>query len=263
MEKYSKDSLEKLLVLIDEICKDEGNSWFKENLNLKFSKSGNYQNPEIILKLNSIEKYLKIDGVEIIDYSEIENKNVRNQLIRDCVEMSKYRLGKINDTINFDEYCRYAHMQAEELLNYYYLSQFETINKIADFVKQYGDYMPSTEPKNIYSIGHVFKLNAFTKANGLDYKLKYYLEFASKIRNEISHRNSIQIQDENKIMDTVYLKGINLNEFQNLTVMSKPEQTLYFKAKVINEKRKQDFKSIMIYLDYLKQAIILLMNSKV
>ena len=177
--------------------------------------------------------------------------------------MSKYRLGKINDTINFDEYCRYAHMQAEELLNYYYLSQFETINKIADFVKQYGDYMPTAEPKNIYSIGHIFKLNAFTKANGLDYKLKYYLEFASKIRNEISHRNSIQIQDENKIMDTVYLKGINLNEFQNLTVMSKSEQTLYFKAKVINEKRKQDFKSIMIYLDYLKQAIILLLNSKV
>ena len=64
-------------------------------------------------------------------------------------------------------------------------------------------------------------------------------------------------------MDTVYLKGINLNEFQNLTGMSKSEQTLYFKAKLINEKRKQDFKSIMIYLDYLKQAIVLLINSKV
>ena len=64
-------------------------------------------------------------------------------------------------------------------------------------------------------------------------------------------------------MDTIYMKGINLNEFQDLTVMSKPEQTLYFKAKVINEKRKKDFKSIMIYLDYLKQAIIILINSKV
>lgn len=259
MTKYSKESLEKLLVLIDDICKDEENLWFKEDLNNRYSQTTIHS--DIFTKLTSIEKYLKIDGIEIIDYSQIENETVRNQLFRDCIEMSKYRLGKINNTINFDEYCRYAHMQAEELLNYYYLTKFKTIKEITNFIVTNVDFKPSTEPKNIHSIGHIFKLIAFTKSNGLDNKLKYYLEFASKIRNELSHRNSLQQQDENKIMETVYLKSFNLVGFQDTSIMNISEQTLYFKAKLIHEKRKQDFESIMIYLDYLKQAIVLLVNA--
>ena len=99
MGKYNKESLEKLLILIDEICKSEENFWFKEALVKKTLISDTKS--DIVIKLRKIEKYLKIDGLEIIDYSEISNENVRRQLFRDSVEMSKYRLGKINDTINF------------------------------------------------------------------------------------------------------------------------------------------------------------------
>jgi hypothetical protein len=261
MLKYKKESLEKLLLLIYEICNVEDNLWFKQSLENTFSNSANSNTSDVVVKLNSIEKYLSIDGIEIINYSEIENEVVKNQLIRDCIEMSKFRLGKINNVINFDEYCRYAHMQAEELLNYYYQSKFKNIKEINDFIRTYGDYNPTSESKNIYTIGYSFKLNAFVKATGLDYKLKYYIDFVSKVRNEISHRNSFQIQDENKILDTIHLKGMNLNEFFDLKTYSKLEQNLYYKGKFINEKRKQDFKSIMIYLDYLKQAVILLLKN--
>jgi hypothetical protein len=260
MTTYKKESLEKLLLLIDKICSEEENLWFKQLLEDRFLNSIKTIDPEILIKLGSIEKYLNIDGLEIIDYSEIENVAVKNQLTRDCIEMSKYRLGKINNIINFEEYCRYAHMQAEELLNYYYQSNFKDTKAIVEFIRLNTNYDPSSDPKNIHTIGHTYKLNAFVKSTRLDYKLKYYIDFVSKIRNEISHRNSFQIQDENKIMDTVYLKGLNLEEFQDLNTLNKSEQVIYFKAKVINEKRKQDFNSIMIYLDFLKQAVILLLK---
>jgi hypothetical protein len=260
MSKYSKESLDKLLLLIEEISREDENLWFLEELKNKYSINYDLNNSEIKLKLNLIENYLKIDGIEIIDYSEIKNDAVKNQLTRDCIEMSKYRLGKINDTINFEEYCRYAHMQTEELLNYYYQTKYNSVEDIVEFIKHYGDYKPSSSPRNIHTIGHAFKLNAFTKSNGLDKKLKYYLDFASKIRNEISHRNSFQIDDENKIIDSIYLKGLKLEEYQDLKILSKSDLVLYFKAKVISEKRKQDFKSIMIYLDYLKQAVVILLK---
>ncbi|GAA4059617.1 hypothetical protein [Flavobacterium chungnamense] len=260
MAKYSKESLEKLLLLIDEICSQEENLWFRERLESKFSIKSNLNNPDIVNKLNAIQKYLMIDGVEVIDYSEIKNENVRNQLYRDCIEMSKYRLGKINNTINFDEYCRYAHMQAEELLNFFYITKHVDLSKVVEILKINADYTPSSLPKNIHSIPYSYKLNAFIKLNGLDYKLKYYLDFISKLRNEISHRNSLQINNEDSILATASLKKFNLEGYQELNEFEKHEQNIYFKAKFIHERRKQDFKSIMIYLDYLKQAIIILIK---
>jgi hypothetical protein len=151
-------------------------------------------------------------------------------------------------------------LQAEELLNYFYLSKFKEIDKISNFLKIFTDYLPKIQPNNIHSVSYNYKLSAFIKSNDLDYKLKYYLDFISKIRNEISHRNSFQINNEDSILSSASLKGFNLEGYQELINFEKHDQNLYFKAKFIYERRKQDFKSIMLHLDYLKQAVIILLK---
>jgi hypothetical protein len=123
----NKEDLDKLLLFISEIANEPNNEWFKAKLVTKIfekqvvelDKSGN-SDTIIADNIESIRRYLMLDVMPIIDYSDILDTRIRDQLYRDCIEMSKYRLGKINNCINFDEFCRYAHLQAEELLNYFY-----------------------------------------------------------------------------------------------------------------------------------------------
>lgn len=265
MPKYSRESLEKLLVVIDEICKEEENLWFKESLENKFYKSDDLNNSEVKLKLRNIEKYLKIDGVEIIDYSEIENTTVKNQLFRDCLEMSKYRLGKINNTINFDEYCRYAHMQAEELINYYYNQKFNgNLISIQEFILKYFTiYKINNNLNSLNQISYYSKLSAFTKAYELEKgPLKATIEFLSNLRNELSHRNSSDIINEDSILRSLKNKNIDISSsYIEYKKFSKDDINLYKKGRFIFLKRKQDYEEIIENLNYLKQAIILVLQN--
>ncbi|MCF6140497.1 hypothetical protein L1S34_04290 [Flavobacterium sp. K77] len=265
MPKYSKESLGKLLVLIDEICKEEENLWFKESLKNKFHTTDDLHNSEINIKLSSIEKYLKIDGIKIIDYSEIENLSVRNQLFRDCIEMSKYRLGRINDTINFDEYCRYGHMQAEELINYYYNEKFYgNLDYIQEFIlKNFSIYKLNNNLKSINQISYYAKLSAFIKAYELEKgPLKATIEFLSSLRNELSHRNSSDINNEDLILRSI--KNLNIdvsNSYIDYKKYSKEDLDLFKKGRFIYLKRKQDYDEIIENLNYLKEAIILVLKN--
>jgi hypothetical protein len=264
MTKYSKESLEKLLLLIDEICNEEENLWFKKSLENIFFHINDSNNQGIITKLNSIEKYLKIDGVEIIDYSNIKNELVRNQLFRDCIEMSKYRLGKINDTINFDEYCRYAHMQAEELINYFYNEKFYgNLEYVQEFIlKHFTIYKINPNLNSLNQISYFSKLSAFIKAFELEKgSLKTTIEFLSNLRNELSHRNSSDINNEDAILSLLKVKGIDISkqyfDFKNST---RDDIDLFKKGRFIFLKRKQDYDEIIENLNYLKQAVILVLK---
>lgn len=264
MTKYSKESLEKLLVLIDEICNEEENLWFREKLMSKFSNKLTANNSDFIHKINSIEKYLKIDGVEIIDYSKIKNEFVREQLFRDCIEMSKYRLGKINDTINFDEYCRYAHMQAEELINYFFNEKFHNnLDFAQDFIEKYFPiYKRSEKITSLNQINYYSKLSSFLKAYELEKgSLKQTIEFLSNIRNELSHRNSMDIKDEDLILCELKNKNIDVSKsYIDYSNTSKKDLELFKKGRFIFLKRKQDYEDIMTNLNYLKEAIILVLG---
>lgn len=256
MGKYSKDSLEKLLVLIDEICIEKENLWFKEKITERFSIS----KMDLSNKIVKIEKYLKIDGLEIIDYSEIENKTVRNQLSRDSVEMSKYRLGKINDTISFDEYCRYAHMQAEELINYFYTEKFYgNLDYVQEFISKYFTiYKVNTSICSLNQISYYSKLSAFVKGYDLEKgSFKSIIEFLSNLRNELSHRNSLVTINEDLILSEISNKNIDIkNSFIDFANTSKEDIDLYKRGRFIYLKRKQDYNEINTNLNFLKEAII-------
>src|SRR5690349_471649 len=110
-----KEDLQKLLELIDKWANEEGNDWFRNELIKRYSQT-NYlssaSDPRIVnigQNVEIIQRYLMLDIIPVIDYSDIAESNVRNQLFRDCIEMGKYRLGKINHKVDFDEFCRYAH----------------------------------------------------------------------------------------------------------------------------------------------------------
>jgi hypothetical protein len=262
MGKYNKESLEKLLILIDEICMSGENFWFKEALVKKTLISDTKS--DIVIKLRKIEKYLKIDGLEIIDYSEISNENVRRQLFRDSVEMSKYRLGKINDTINFDEFCRYAHMQAEELINYFYSEKFYgNLDYVNEFIlKHFAIYKPKENLNSLNQINYNAKLTAFIKEYKLEKgPLKSTLEFLSNIRNELSHRNSIETVNEDAILSELQNKNLDISSsYINYNLTPKEDQKLFNKGRFIYLKRKQDYNEIITNLNFLKKAVILVLK---
>lgn len=264
MAKYSKDSLEKLLLLIDEISNQEEYLWFKERLENKFSEANNFNNPDIVNRLKAIQKYLMIDGVEVIDYSDIKNDIVRNQLFRDCIEMSKYRLGKINDVVNFDEFCRYAHMQAEEIINYFYTEKFYgNMDYVQEFILKYFPiYTVKKSIQSLNQISYLSKFSAFVKAYDLEKgPFKSIIEFLNNLRNEMSHRNSLEIHNEDSIMNKVSLKNISVHSsFFDYLNSSKEDIELYKKGRYIYLKRKQDYHEITENLIFLKQAVILLLK---
>lgn len=264
MSKYKKESLEKLLLLIDEICKEEDCLWFKNKLAFKFTNNIITNESDFNHKLNSIEKYLKIDGLEIIDYSEIKNEIVRTQLFRDCIEMSKYRLGKINDTINFDEYCRYAHLQAEELINYFFNEKFSgNLDCVQDFIEKNSKFYKRNEKINsLNQINYLPKQTAFFKAYELEKgPLKPTIEFLNNLRNELSHRNSLDFINEDQILCQLKDKNIEIsNSYIDYKNNPKEDVDLFKKGRFIYLKRKQDYKDILTNLNYLKEAVILLLN---
>ena len=151
-------------------------------------------------KINRIEKYLGLDySVDaqnsVIDYSYIKDEKVKNQLISDNREMMRFRYGTRYHEIDFDEFCRFAHLQAEMLLNYYYVTTCNSdLNLIKDRIKKYNpnaDISKSKIPPN--GINFNVKLWAFNKEykGRINFKL---LDNLRKVRNGVSHRSTEQEQ---------------------------------------------------------------------
>ena len=260
----SKENLQKLLSLVVEISRMAENKWFlkelKNKLDLNSSQEIQLNNDLVGIissDLNQIKKYLKIDVVPLIDYSEIVDTPVRNQLFRDCLEMGKYRLGKINDTINFDEFCRYAHLQSEELVNYYYQKKYsQKIDLILEVIKTNTSYAPKKVPESLNHIDFSFKLKALTKLLGLHYRISNVLYFLKDLRNEMSHRNSLSITQEEVLLNNFLQNKLNAVKLQDLKSLPSEMQELYNKGIFIITKREQDFNKIYNALDVLKSAIL-------
>lgn len=257
-----KDKLNKLILFIDETSKLEGNEWFKEALlsKLLLKNETDFENPDLIHnlieKVDLIKKYLAIDVIPIIDYSEIEDSIVRTQLFRDSIEMAKYRHGKINNLINFDEFCRYAHYQAEELINYFYSKKFTDISGVCSHIQSTIGNTFLKKPENLNHIDYFLKLKCFVKSNKITGKTKQTLEFLNTLRNEMSHRNSLQKEDDDSILIECKNIGLELMKYQNLAELDSSTKELFYKGKFIMNKRLQDYNAIYDALASLKKQVI-------
>lgn len=119
------DNREAIIKTIDKIAqlsKQPGNKWLLDELRSKWgdTNSTTYNNDSI----SNIERYLAIDYnidemATQIDYSFVKDEVLRLKLETDWREMLRYRCGVRKHEPDFFEFCRYANLQAEGIINYY------------------------------------------------------------------------------------------------------------------------------------------------
>ncbi|MBQ8191797.1 MAG: hypothetical protein IJZ45_08550 [Bacteroidaceae bacterium] len=145
-------------------------------------------------RVENIEKYLGLDYYvdyksSIIDYSFVKIPEVRALLISDNREMLRFRYGTRYHKIDFSEYCRYAQLQSEMLLNYYYEQKNSTFAEIKQHILTYNSKAIIPENiKELTSIPYNTKLWAFRN----EYKIRKQSdiwEYVREVRNEQSHRS--------------------------------------------------------------------------
>ena len=143
-------------------------------------------------RISHIEKYLGLDYYldsmeSIIDYSFIKETDVRENLISDNREMLRYRFGTRSHKVDFEEFCRYAQLQAEMLLNYYYSIKDSTIEDIISHIKRYNaNAIISDNTKSLTSISFRVKLWAYEGEFNINVKDTF--DHIREVRNNQSHR---------------------------------------------------------------------------
>lgn len=130
----NKDQLKKLLKFVEELYNNSDNKEFAAGINAMVMADKDFQRSLSQLSIGSsqidrIEKYLSldfdIDNMSFPDYSFIDDESIRNKLNSDFREMLRYQYGTRNHRIDFDEFCRYATLQIELLVNYYYEKHYK------------------------------------------------------------------------------------------------------------------------------------------
>ena len=145
--------------------------------------------------IRRIKEYLSLDfGIdqeELEDYAFVSDKNVRLQLLTDYREMLRFQFGTRSHRVDFLEFCRYAHLQVEMLVNYYFETAFNgNFGMMIDAMKeQYANFKVAEKASNISEVFFKSKLfylmNIFGWArNDISVYLNVY-----EVRNRQSHRS--------------------------------------------------------------------------
>lgn len=262
----NKDQLDKLLKFIKRLVDEPGNEEFTDKLCKMLNMSSTPSLPLDNSKVSHIEKYLGLDyrldsASPIIDYSFINDEYVRERLNSDNREMLRYRFGLRGHKEDFKEVCRYAVLQEELLLNYYFTNCFTSYEHIQSFLCQQIEsvYNKKIEKKGSvdnkllnekerelnkikdYSAYEYVPLSTKQKAFANKYGEEKVLEYARRVRNELSHRNT-ELEEDNIISEKQYLEGLGVrisnsgyidsSQFNNNAVLS---------TRVLSDKRYWDF----------------------
>lgn len=194
MDEKLKSTLQKVLLLTKQ--NPEFGEELKKALQLNSSPFNVSSDHERIIH---IEKYLGLDYYvddkpSVIDYTFITETDVRAQLISDNREMLRNRYGTRFHQTNFSEFCVYAQLQSEMLLNYYYSRVEKNLVDIINHIKLYNENaFISGETNNIAAISYNVKLFAFKN----EHKIKIdTLNYVRQERNEMSHRSPQEDQTE-------------------------------------------------------------------
>ena len=224
-------------------------------------------------RIKRIEKYLGLDYYvddmrSIIDYSFIKEDNVRAQLISDCREMMRFRFGTRFHEILFEEFCRYAQLQAEMLLNYFYDKKNNNdLETVKIHILRYNSNANLTEYKKLAAISLNIKLWSFTT----EFKLSIYNTFnkVREVRNGQSHRSFNKEFDFRAYQQELIRMGIPfynsgyvntkdlannmvLNNVFNTTIKESEKYKKYIFSVWMNDK---PFDSIIDSLNKLKNTI--------
>lgn len=143
-------------------------------------------------RISHIEKYLGLDYYidsmqSVIDYTFITEDEVRNKLVSDNREMMRFRYGTRSHKVDFEEFCRYAQLQAEMLLNYFYSTKDVTIQNIISHIKQYNPKASISDVNtSLTSISFSVKLWAYDSEFKVN--IRETFDHVREVRNSQSHR---------------------------------------------------------------------------
>ena len=145
--------------------------------------------------LQKIESYLsldfKIDSELLEDYSFITDEGVRRQLLSDYREMLRYQFGTRSHKVDFLEFCRYAHLQTEMLINYYLETVFKgNFTAMVNAMREaYPDFKVSDQASSASDI--YLKSRLYFIGGVLDLPKKDVTAFIHvyEVRNRQSHRS--------------------------------------------------------------------------
>ncbi len=200
-----KKQLSKLLAFIKELYDNPDNKDFAagiQNMVLadkdfqkRVASSGLSGSDGTSKDIQKIERYLsldfKLDEANLIDYSFITNEKVHQQLLSDYREMLRYQFGTRSHKVDFLEFCRFAHLQTEMLINYYFETVFQgDFGKMVAAMKaNYSELYVAEKANSISDISLKSKLFYLTSAFGWDTKDKNAYLNVYEARNRQSHRS--------------------------------------------------------------------------
>ena len=266
----TKENGDFLLKLIRKIIQEPGNDWFKDSILAELLVTGSQEidSSDWVKKIGLIEAYLRLDGIELIDYSEISNPKVRAQLISDNIEMSRYRFGKINHKIDFGEFCRYAHLQVEELINYLYNTKYAAnLEAFKTFIIEHGKLTPQNGQDKINKIKSARKIDDVDHSRKFEALRNSLPDFPGKkdfaftiyklnnVRNRLSHRSTISLLTEEEIINLVKEKDLTNKKYGTL---NGEENDLKNEYDLIRFIKFADFDKVVKYLTLLKDYVVYL-----
>ena len=233
MTKYSRESLEKLLTLIDTIVLEPEHNWFREELVKRCNIDSSH--------LSFVRKEYKKKGMNF--YNGISDKSLKKQLVQDHTEMMFYLM--INNTGRF---LLYVNLQLENLLNAYchLKNAHQTIEysqaKVQVNIKNYGkDWFIDCEsrffdnnnlPKDIKIVDLWAKIGfwVFHSKNQIFAEKNYY-NFHNIInaRNLYSHRHTLEtenlsLEKTNQMVELLKNNSMNSTSFY-FSILQKIMQT--------------------------------------
>lgn len=240
----NKDQLEALLKFIDQLGQNPDNAWFVERLRKKYANTEKRNETinnmltendinRLKTRISNIEKYLGLDfdidtANSIIDYSRINDREVRVQLESDNREMLRYRYGTRSHKVDFEEFCKYAHFQAEMLLNYVYepIPPY-TIKDCTDHIKYFFPnvkFYDESSSLTISKISYYAKMVAFlgeffSPDNIGQYnhnKLYWALKDVEDTRNNTNHRGPYDKADEKSSSKYKYEQWLSNTPFDEV-----------------------------------------------
>ena len=189
---YDPEHLKQLLSFIERIYNDKDCGEFAAALRGIVGAESSPSASRSDSKIDKIEQYLaldyELDSVVNHDYDFISDRVVRDTLNADWREMMRIRYGLRGHRIDFEEYTRFACLQVEMLLKYFYLKKYGDGNAPLDAIKQnYRNDPNATFKPEFMSLN--LMVNNLQYEFGWDYRTKLPLLNIVEVRNGESHRS--------------------------------------------------------------------------
>ncbi len=187
--------LNKLLEFLKtQILSDPANAWFATELRKLLGATTQpvpAPSKEDSHKITKIEQYLGLDyelddAEPVVDYDFVADEHLRRSLQAYCREMLRCQYGTRGHKVDFSEFCRYAVMQAEGLLNLYY-SSIGTVQEVREHILRIKPKLSVSDKANtIGAIPFGPKLWAYQAEHRMATALTP-INYIREIRNEQSH----------------------------------------------------------------------------